>query len=90
MPNGGELIISSVHDHLPFMVRVTFKDTGIGMDQETSNNLFNPFFTTKEKGSGLGMAITQKIIEDHQGTIEVMSEVGKGTTIVIQLPVVKF
>ena len=90
MPNGGELIISSVHDHLPFVVRVTFKDTGIGMDQETSNNLFNPFFTTKEKGSGLGMAITQKIIEDHQGTIEVMSEVGKGTTIVIQLPVVEF
>jgi two-component system sensor histidine kinase AtoS len=90
MPNGGTLIISSMHDHLLFMVKVIFKDTGIGMDKETSNNLFNPFFTTKEKGSGLGMAITHKIIEDHQGTIEVMSEEGKGTTIFIQLPVVKF
>jgi len=71
------------------MVKITFKDTGIGMDEETLKNLFNPFFTTKDKGAGLGMALTRKIIEDHQGTIEVMSEKGIGTIFVIRLPVLK-
>jgi len=89
MPNGGKLTTSSEHDYPSSTVKITFKDTGIGMDRETSKNLFNPFFTTKDKGSGLGMALTHKIVEDHLGTIEVMSEEGKGTTIVIRLPVVK-
>ena len=59
------------------------------MDEQTTKNLFNPFFTTKDKGVGLGMALTRKIIEDHRGTIEVMSEKGIGTTFVLRLPVVK-
>jgi len=89
MPNGGSLTISSEQEPSSSMAKITFKDTGIGMDEETSKNLFNPFFTTKEKGVGLGMALTHKIIEDHRGTIEVMSEKGKGTTFVLRLPVVK-
>jgi nitrogen-specific signal transduction histidine kinase len=48
-----------------------------------------PFFTTKDRGVGLGMALTHKIIEDHRGTIEVMSEKGMGTTFVLMLPVIK-
>ena len=90
MPNGGKLAISSEYDCTSAMVKIAFKDTGIGMDKETLRNLFNPFFTTKDKGTGLGMALTHKIIEDHQGTIEVTSEGGKGTTIVVGLPVAKF
>jgi len=89
MPNGGSLTVSSELEVYSSMVKITFKDTGIGMDEETSKNLFNPFFTTKDKGVGLGMAITHKIIEDHRGTIEVASEKGKGTTFVLGLPVVK-
>jgi len=89
MPNGGSLAVSSEQEPSSFMVKITFKDTGIGMDEETSKNLFNPFFTTKDKGVGLGMAITHKIIEDHRGTIEVMSEKGRGATFVLRLPVVK-
>jgi len=89
MPNGGLLSISSEPDDRPSIAKITFRDTGIGMDEETSKNLFNPFFTTKDKGSGLGMALTRKIIEDHRGTIEVMSEKGIGTTFVLRLPVVK-
>ncbi len=89
MPNGGSLAISSEQEPSSFMVKITFNDTGIGMDEETSKSLFNPFFTTKDKGVGLGMAITQKIIEDHRGTIEVISEKGKGATFVLRLPVVK-
>jgi two-component system sensor histidine kinase AtoS len=89
MPNGGRLVISSGPDQFSSMVKINFRDTGVGMDEETTKNLFNPFFTTKEKGAGLGMALSQKIIEDHRGTIEVMSEKGVGTAFVIYLPVVK-
>ena len=89
MPNGGSLSICSEMDHASSVVKLIFKDTGIGMDAETSKNLFNPFFTTKDKGVGLGMALTQKIIEDHRGAIDVMSEKGIGTTFVLRLPVVK-
>jgi PAS domain S-box-containing protein len=89
MPNGGSLIISSEHDQPSSMVKIVFRDRGIGMDEETTKNLFNPFFTTKDKGVGLGMSLTRKIIEDHRGTIEVASEKGRGTTFALRLPVVK-
>jgi two-component system sensor histidine kinase AtoS len=90
MPEGGLLSISSVQENSGApMIRIAIRDTGIGMDEETSKNLFNPFFTTKDKGVGLGMAFTRKIIEDHRGTIEVTSEKGKGTTFVLRFPVVK-
>ncbi len=87
MPEGGSLAISSAWDTLRSQIRIIFRDTGIGMDEETSKHLFNPFFTTKERGVGLGMALTHKIIEDHQGIIEVTSEKGKGTTFILNLPV---
>jgi two-component system sensor histidine kinase AtoS len=89
MPNGGSFHISSELDPVSSAVEITFRDTGIGMDEETSKSLFNPFFTTKDKGVGLGMALVRKIIEDHRGTIEVMSEKGTGTTFVLRLPVAK-
>jgi two-component system sensor histidine kinase AtoS len=89
MPEGGSLTISSKPDSSSSWIQISFRDTGIGMDEETARNLFNPFFTTKDKGVGLGMALTHKIIEDHKGTIEVMSEKGAGTTFVLRLPVIK-
>jgi len=89
MPEGGSLMISSKHDPFTSGIQISFRDTGIGMDEETTRNLFNPFFTTKDKGVGLGMALTHKIIEDHKGLIEVMSEKGEGTTFVLRLPVIK-
>jgi PAS domain S-box-containing protein len=90
MPGGGVLFIHTDHeDSTPPMVKITLGDTGIGMDEETARNLFNPFFTTKDKGAGLGMALAHKIIEDHQGAIEVQSEKGIGTTFVLRLPVIK-
>jgi two-component system sensor histidine kinase AtoS len=90
MPNGGSLRISSVlRDSEYPELRITFSDTGMGMDAETAKNIFNPFFTTKDKGVGLGMALTRKIIEDHQGTIEVTSEKEKGTIFILRIPVIK-
>jgi len=89
MPNGGTLSISSKLDSSSSWVEIAFRDTGIGMDENTAKNIFNPFFTTKDKGVGLGLALTRKIIEDHRGTIEALSEKGMGTTFTILLPVVK-
>jgi signal transduction histidine kinase len=89
MPNGGALSVSSGKDPASPMIEIIFKDTGIGMDERTTKNLFNPFFTTKDKGVGLGMALTHKIIEDHRGTIVVMSEQGKGSSFILRIPVTK-
>ncbi|MEK9150158.1 MAG: PAS domain S-box protein, partial [Candidatus Desantisbacteria bacterium] len=68
-------------------VKISFSDTGKGVAEEDHKRIFDPFFTTKGKGTGLGLAICQRIIEAHKGEIEVTSEVGKGTTFVVKLPV---
>lgn len=68
-------------------LRVIIRDTGQGIPPERLSRIFDPFYTTKEKGLGLGMAITHRIIEDHKGTIDVQSQVGLGTTFTIHLPV---
>ncbi|MCX7984358.1 MAG: ATP-binding protein [Bacteroidetes bacterium] len=86
MPSGGKVTIKSYAD--AFFVVVTFSDTGHGIPREQLDKIFQPFFTTKEegKGTGLGLAISRKIINQHQGEISVQSEVGKGTTFTIKLP----
>ena len=65
---------------------VTVLDTGSGMDEETINHLFDAFFSTKQTGMGMGMAISKSIIDDHKGTITVESTLGEGTKFVIALP----
>jgi len=66
---------------------ITISDTGIGMDNETLNNMYNPFYTTKPNGTGLGLSIVYQIILEHGGQITVDSELDKGTTFKILLPV---
>jgi len=68
---------------------VSFADTGSGIAAEDLNRVFQPLFSRKAKGIGLGLSITKMIIEKHGGTIEARSEPGKGATIVIQLPLYK-
>jgi two-component system NtrC family sensor kinase len=68
-------------------IRVVIADTGQGIPPDRLSRIFDPFYTTKEKGLGLGMAITHRIIEDHKGSIDVQSQVGIGTTFTIQLPI---
>ncbi|MBI3785706.1 MAG: 2TM domain-containing protein [Deltaproteobacteria bacterium] len=65
---------------------VRVRDNGCGIAGDKIDKIFNPFFTTKEKGTGLGMAISKKIVEAHEGTIDVLSEQGRGTEFVITLP----
>jgi signal transduction histidine kinase len=70
----------------PDEARVTVRDEGQGMDEETLRRLFEPFYTTKSTGTGLGMAIARKIVEQHRGRLDVTSEEGKGTTVTVTLP----
>jgi two-component system, NtrC family, sensor kinase len=67
-------------------IEICVEDTGVGMKEEVIQNIFNPFFTTKDTGTGLGLMVTQGIIQDHEGWINVESEVGKGSVFKIYLP----
>src|SRR5436305_8194962 len=68
------------------LATVRVRDNGCGIAPEKLDRIFNPFFTTKERGTGLGMAISKKIVEAHEGAIEVASEVGRGTEFKVTLP----
>jgi signal transduction histidine kinase len=91
MPQGGQLVVktSEVSEKLPKSewVAVSFTDTGVGISEESLGKLFEPLFTTKAKGVGLGLAVTKALVEGHGGTIEVKSEVGVGTTFTVRLPI---
>src|SRR5881296_3162529 len=65
---------------------VRVRDNGCGIPADKVERIFNPFFTTKEQGTGLGMAIAKKLVEAHEGTIDVVSEVGRGTEFKVTLP----
>lgn len=67
-------------------VFIEITDTGSGIPEETMKNMFDPFYTTKSSGTGMGLPITLRIIEEHKGTIKVRSQLGKGTTFIIMLP----
>jgi len=67
-------------------LKIYFSDTGPGIAAENLSRLFEPFFTTKKNGTGLGLAISQRVAEDHFGKIEVVSEVGRGSTFIFSLP----
>lgn len=67
-------------------LRIDIVDTGSGMSEEVLDNLFTPFFTTKDDGTGLGMVSCQRIVDAHNGYLRVDSEVGRGTTVSIHLP----
>lgn len=84
MPEGGTLTVraASSGSH----VTITVGDTGEGIDPESMERIFEPFFTTRAKGTGLGLALCKKIIEEHDGTIDVKSGVGEGTTVSVTLP----
>ena len=65
---------------------IAVRDTGPGMSKETAGRIFEPYFSTKDAGTGLGLPITKKIVEEHGGSIRVASEPGRGTTVTIELP----
>jgi two-component system sporulation sensor kinase C len=83
----GELVIRT--ETFPHFVKIIFSDNGPGIPSEVLKHIFQPFFTTKKTGMGMGLAITQKIIEAHDGRIEVTNLLPKGTQFSIFLPIWK-
>lgn len=84
MPDGGALriAVSSSDKH----VAVAFHDTGVGIKQEDLGRIFEPYHTTKQTGTGLGLMLVQRIVQDHGGQIEIVSKPGAGTVFTILLP----
>jgi two-component system cell cycle sensor histidine kinase/response regulator CckA len=103
MPEGGQLLVETAtveidneyckhHDYARpgRYIRLSISDTGIGMDKAVIEHIYEPFFTTKEsgKGTGLGLATALGVVRQHEGTMEVYSEVGKGTVFHVFLPAI--
>jgi PAS domain S-box-containing protein len=88
MPDGGTLTINAKLSRRKGLkgIKIEISDSGTGIDEETLKRLFEPYFSTKDSGVGLGLAISKKAIEEHKGEISVTSSPGKGTKITIWLP----
>jgi PAS domain S-box-containing protein len=86
MPGGGKLNVSAFSDGA---IAVCVSDTGTGIQEDFKEKLFKPLFTGKAKGTGLGLAVVKRIVEAHNGEIIVESEVGKGSTFTVKLPIVE-
>ena len=84
MPEGGVLTIVTRREDR--FAEVMFKDSGKGIDDEVMKSIFDPLFTTKTKGTGLGLAVCQQVVAKHGGTIQATSQNGDGATFTIKLP----
>jgi signal transduction histidine kinase len=84
MPGNGTLTIDAVVD--PSEVSLVVTDTGVGMDEEALERVFEPYFSTKTTGTGLGLPIARRNIELNGGSIDVRSVKGEGTTVTVRLP----
>jgi signal transduction histidine kinase len=89
MPNGGRLSLQTHYLPEQNEVQVVIADTGAGIDQADLPSIFQPFFTTKEGGTGLGLFITHEIVQRHLGRIEAESQLGQGSTFYVWLPLVR-
>jgi PAS domain S-box-containing protein len=98
MPSGGALSISTAHvpgyafkgrpyEFVSDIVEICVADTGCGMEEDDLHRIFQPFFTKKARGTGLGLALVQKIVDMHHGEIAVSSRIGEGSRFVIRIPV---
>jgi signal transduction histidine kinase/PAS domain-containing protein len=85
MPDGGKLDVNI--ESVDKSIRIYIIDTGKGIQQGVLQNIYDPFFTTKPSGTGVGLSVSLKIIEDHGGTIDAISEQEKGTTMLLTLPI---
>jgi two-component system, sporulation sensor kinase A len=84
MPDGGKLVVDIQQTTEHLMIQIS--DTGPGISEDKLPLLGQPFYSTKEEGTGLGLMVSFKIIEDHDGCVAVSSEINKGTTFVVKFP----
>ena len=85
MPQGGMLKVSTITDENRVGIKVV--DNGVGISAKDLAHLFEPFFTKKTRGTGLGLANVKRILEEHRGNVEIESTLGEGTTVWMWLPV---
>jgi two-component system sporulation sensor kinase A len=85
MNSGGNIMVDAQAEN--DTVIITIADQGPGIPADLISKVTKPFFTTKEKGTGLGLVITEKIIRQHNGNITITSQIGEGTTVIISFPV---
>lgn len=85
MPDGGMLRVQTVQKGNELLLKIS--DTGVGIPDEHMEKIFEPYFTTKDFGSGLGLTLVYKIVKEHMGDIEINSKVGEGTSITLRFPV---
>ena len=85
MPEGGKLKVHTIHRGNEVILRIS--DTGVGIPEENMGKIFEPYFTTKDFGSGLGLTLVYKIVKEHLGDIEINSKVGEGATINVSFPI---
>jgi signal transduction histidine kinase len=91
MEQGGSIVIEEEEDLLPppsgRVAVIRLKDNGPGIPESIHDNIFQPFFTTKEEGTGLGLSIAARIVQEHQGRLDIRSKEGQGSTFIITLPI---
>lgn len=85
MPQGGVLSVSTSQHGNEALLRLS--DTGTGIDDSVLDKIFEPYFTTKDFGSGIGLTLVYKVVKEHMGEISVISQKGKGTTFTVVLPI---
>jgi signal transduction histidine kinase len=85
MPDGGELVLEAKQRNSQLFIKIL--DTGYGIRQEYLNSVYDPFFSSKTHGAGLGLAVVYQIVKNHDGDITIQSQEGKGTSVTIRLPV---
>jgi signal transduction histidine kinase len=86
MPEGGRLHVSTTPTDQPQGVTVRFADTGVGIESDRLLRIFEPFQSTRPEGLGLGLHISKRIVDEHQGQLSVDSRVGEGATFTVWLP----
>jgi signal transduction histidine kinase len=84
MNNSGKLSVKTVTGNN--YIKVIISDTGVGIDESNLPSIYDPYFTSKPAGTGLGLAVVQKIMEAHGGKIDVQSVLGQGTDVILQFP----
>jgi signal transduction histidine kinase len=84
MENGGNLKITTTREGEDVICEI--EDTGCGLEEENVAKVFDPYFTTKNNGTGLGLAMSAKIVEEHSGSMEFRSVLGQGTVVKVCLP----
>jgi signal transduction histidine kinase len=86
MPSGGAVRIRTRPEEVDW-VRVTVTDQGVGIAPEDVDKIFKLYYTSKPGGSGIGLSVVYRIVQLHDGTVEAKSELGRGTAVIVRLPV---